>query len=482
MYRSKRLLILLTVLIAACAAAFLALNWQQRQEQIQTSGEEVLTIDPDSVQSLAWTCGETSLSFTRDGEGTWSYDEDAAFPVDPEAMEALLAPFAPFSAAFVIEEAEDESQYGLDDPACTDTNTTEEETYEIRLGDTSAVDGQRYLSFGDGTVYLAADDPLETYEISLSDCILNDEVPVMDQVTAIAFSGEEDYEVSYLEDGSAYSPRADDLYFTERDGDTLPLDTDRVETYLSALATLNLTDYTTYSVTDAELEQFGLDDPELTVTVDYTSEDEDGADRSGTFTLHISRDPDQRAQAEESAGTDESADTDEEEAITAYARVGDSSIVYVITELEYTDLMAATYNDLRHREVLTADFADVLSLGVTLEGETYTFTVQGEGEDAVWSWNDQEIDFADLQAAVEALSAEEFTDEAPGDQLEISFTAYLDNESFPQVEVVLYRYDGSSCLAMVDGEPVCLVDRADVVSLMEAVRAIVLSDHGETEA
>lgn len=119
MARSKRFLILLAVLAAACAAAAIALNWQQRQEQIQTSGEAVLEIDPDSVQALSWTRGELSLSFTRDEEGNWSYDDDDAFPVNPEAMEQLLSPFAPFSAAFMIEEAQDEGQYGLDEPECS---------------------------------------------------------------------------------------------------------------------------------------------------------------------------------------------------------------------------------------------------------------------------------------------------------------------------------------------------------------------------
>ena len=157
MARSKRFLILLAVLAAACAAAAIALNWQQRQEQIQTSGEAVLEIDPDSVQALSWTRGELSLSFTRDEEGNWSYDDDDAFPVDPEAMEQLLSPFAPFSAAFVIEEAQDEGQYGLDEPECSISIDTGETSYEILLGDTSAVDGQRYVSFGDGKVYLADD-------------------------------------------------------------------------------------------------------------------------------------------------------------------------------------------------------------------------------------------------------------------------------------------------------------------------------------
>ena len=477
MYRSKRLIILLAVLAAACIAAFAALHWQEKQEQIQTSGEKVLSIDPEDVTALSWTCGETSLAFTRDENGTWSYDEDGAFPVDPEAMEALLAPFAPFSAAFVIEAAEDEGQYGLDDPACTVTITTADQTWEIRMGDTSAVDGQRYLSFGDGTVYLAADDPLDTYEIGLSDCILNDEVPAMDRVTALTFSGAENYQVFYQEDGSAYSYCADDVYFTERDGDTLPLDTGRVEDYLSALATLDLTDYMTYSVTEAELEQFGLADPELTVTVDYTSEDEDGAETSGTFTLHLSRDPEELARAEADTGADSA--EDEEETITAYARVGDSPIVYAITELSYLDLQAAGYDDLRHREVLTAGFDDVTALDVTLDGGRYTFTAQGEGDGRTWTWNGQEIDLSDLQTAVEALSAEEFTEEAPAGQEEIALTVHLDNETFPQVEVVLYRHDGSTCLAAVDGERICLVDRASVVDLMEAVRAITLGSNAE---
>lgn len=471
MTRSKRLMILLAVLAVACAAAFAALGWQQRQEQIAVSGEAVLTIDPDSVTALAWTRGETSLAFTRDGEGNWSYDGDGAFPVDPAAMEDLLSPFAPFSAAFVIEDVEDEGQYGLDDPECTVTIATADQTWEIRLGDTSAVDGQRYLSFEEGTVCLAAEDPLETYEIGLSNCILNDEVPAMDRVTGLTFSGAENYKIFYQEDGAAYSYCAGDVYFTERDGETLPLDTGRVEDYLSALATLDLTDYMTYSATDDELEQFGLADPELTVTVDYAPED---GEEGGAFTLHLSRDPEELARAEEDAGEDE------EETVTAYARVGDSPIVYAVTGLSYLDLRAAGYNDLRHREVLTADFDDVTGLDVTLEGEGYAFAAQGTGEDRTWTWEGREVDLADVQAAVEALSASEFTDAAPGGQEEISLTVHLDNEAFPQVEIALYRQDGASCLAEVDGEAVCLVDRSAVVELMEAVRAVVLASYGET--
>lgn len=84
------------------------------------------------------------------------------------------------------------------------------------------------------------------------------------------------------------------------------------------------------------------------------------------------------------------------------------------------------------------------------------------------------MEIGDLQSAPENLTADEFTDEQPAQKKEIGLTVYLDNERFPQVRIELYRYDGSRCLAAVDGESVSLVDRAAVVGLIEAVHAIVL--------
>ena len=474
MYRSKRLLILLAVLAVVCLAAFAALGWEQRQEAIQTSGQVVLEIPTDRVRSLSWTYGETALTFSRDEEGHWSYDADGAFPVDPEAMEDLLSPFAAFSAAFTIQDVEDYGQYGLEDPVCSISIATEEESWEILLGDTSAVDEQRYVSFGDGSVYLAVSDPLDQYDATLRDCVLNDDVPDFGQVTAITFSGAADYDVFWQEDGSAWSYCQEDVYFTERDGSVHPLDTERVEDYLRVLSTLGLDSYVTYDADQEDLAAYGLDDPELTVTVDYVPEDEEAA--AGTFTLHLSRDPEERAQAEE-------ADTaDEEEAITAYARVEGSSLVYPITSLEYTQLMAASYDDLRHQEVLPADLDAILSIDVSLEGAEHTFTAQGQGEDRTWTYQGREIDFTGIQEAVEALTAVTFTQEGPEQQLEIALTVHLDDAVFPQVEVALYRYDGASCLAVVDGESLCLVERAHVVDLIEAVQSVVLGDSAQEEA
>lgn len=258
------------------------------------------------------------------------------------------------------------------------------------------------------------------------------------------------------------------MYFTQQDGETVPLDTARVDSYLQAVGELDLSNYMTYKATDEDLQTYGLDDPELTVQVDYTETDDDGNETQNSFVLHISRDPEEREKAQED-------ETDEDEEITAYARVGESQILYKITEAEYNALIAASYNDLRHREVLSADFADINQVDITLEGETYTITTDGDADDRTYSFGEEEIDITGFRDALEALSANSFTDEQPEQKEEISLTVHLDNENYPSVSIALYRYDGNNCLSVVDGKPVSLVGRSYVVDLIEAVNAIVLN-------
>ncbi len=227
---------------------------------------------------------------------------------------------------------------------------------------------------------------------------------------------------------------------------------------------LDLTDYVTYKAADADLSDYGLDDPELTVSVDYT---DDGT--SDTFILHISRDPEELKNASDTAEDDE--DTAD---ITAYARVGDSKIIYKISGSSYQSLMAAGYNDLRHQEIFSGDFDEVTGMDVTLDGKTYTLTSQKDGKERKWLYQEEEIDIDDLQDALKSLTTGEFTSERASGQQEISLTLHLDNEDYPEVTITLYRYDGTQCLAVVDGKSVAYIPRSEAVELMEAIRTIVL--------
>ncbi|MGN1376851.1 MAG: hypothetical protein ACI4V6_00740, partial [Dorea sp.] len=96
-------------------------------------------------------------------------------------------------------------------------------------------------------------------------------------------------------------------------------------------------------------------------------------------------------------------------------------------------------------------------------------------DDRTYYYGEEELEIDDLKSALMALTADSFTEEEPKGKEEISLTVHLDNENYPEVTVKLCRYDGSYCLAVVDGEPVSLVKRDQVIDLVEAVHAIVLN-------
>ncbi|MCD8130812.1 MAG: DUF4340 domain-containing protein [Lachnospiraceae bacterium] len=507
MKRAKRIYILLGVLVVLCAVTFAVSRYNEKQEQIKNSNEVVLSIDPETVTALSWETEENSLAFHKDTEtGEWIYDDDEAFPTSTDMIESLLSVFEEYEADFIIEEVEDYSQYGLDDPVCTINVTLEDETvYEITLGSFSTLDEERYISYGDGNVYLATVDPLDSYDVELSDMILHDSLDSISEASSITFSGAENYSI-YYEEESDHTYCAEDLYFVTGTDD--PLDTASVEDYLKGFRNTTLYDYVTYNATEEELELYGMNDPVLTITIEYpyTETDEDGEETevTRTVTLTVGVNQDELAEAEEEIAEAEDAEEGAEvdiSTLSLYVRVDDSQIIYELTETRYEYLIACGYDDLRHAEVLTADFADIYQMDFTIEGTTYTIyseLVEAEDDeeedtrtyyyyyDGVVVNADEleedddienyrvEVDIDNLSEVLDAVTAESFTDEEPSDKEEISFIAYLDNENYPQVEVQLYRYDGTSCLAVIDGEPVSLVLRSSVVDLIETINAIVL--------
>ena len=489
MKRKTRLLALCGILVCAVGVTVGVSLAEQEKEAIAESGEVVFSLPVEDVDTLAWTYtdqeGEAhAFAFTRDG--SWSWDEDAAFPADGEKLETLLEQFASLQAAFVIEDVTDYGQYGLDEPQCTIEITAGDSSYTICLGDFSELDNQRYLSLGDGRVYLVNSDPMDYYGTTLEELLQDDDIPSLTEVTALRFSGGEDYTILRDDSGSSY--REEDVYYA----DGSPLDTEKVDSYVSYIATLPLDAYTTYNAAEEDLARCGLDAPELTVSIDYPDPD---TEETCTFQFSVSRAAEDKEtdwaevwaamEAEEA----DAAETDAAEAApekTAYLRVGESGIIYEIDYDAFGQILECSYDALRHSELFPADFADAAELQVTLDGETYAFTTAApEGEEAqpdeddaeaeaVWYLDGTETDMAEVDAALSGLTVSSFTQDGAAGAAEIRITATLALPDSPQVELVLYRADGESCLAYVDGAAVGYVPRSQAVDLIEAVRAIVL--------
>lgn len=499
MKRYKRILVLVAVLVVASLATFALTQYEEKQEQIKNSDAIILEIPADSVTSLSWDYSTgSSLAFNKI-DGVWKYQDDEAFPVSEEKVSDILEKFESFGVTFIIENVEDYSQYGLDEPEATLHLATAERSYDIKLGAFSKMDEQRYVDIGDGNVYLVSEDPIDYVDSSLSSMILHDDTPGFETIADITFAGSESYTITRIDESAyTYNPE-DDIYFVERDGETVPLDTASVRQYLNTVTSLDLLDYVTYNATEEELAAYGLDEPVLSVTVNYTytETDEDGEETTvyDTCVFHISENPEERAEADKQIAEGNNAGS-----VTKYVRIGDSQIVYTVDDVDYAILAAASYNDLRHNDVFWADFEIVTQIDIVLEGNEHTLVSElNEDEERVWYYGEdaltpaaaeettddseetkaederETLDLSAFESAFLALTADSFTDELPSEVEEIGLILHLDNENFPTVEIRLYRYDGSFCLAVVDGDPVSLVSRSSVMDLVEAVQAIVLN-------
>ncbi len=465
MKKAKKIYILLGVLVVMILAAVIAGKIELKKEQISNSDEIIIDLTAEEITAVSWEYGSDSFAFHRE-DGSWIYDGDEAFPVDGDVVDDLLDMFESFGASFAIADATDLSQYGLSSPNCTMILTTDSETITLSIGDYSTMDSLRYVSLGDGTVYLVSTDPLDYLDVELDDFILNDSLPSYSQITKITIAGDETLTIFYDEENeNAYT--SSDYYYMTVNGVDVPLTTSLVTSYISSLVGVDFTDYVSYNATEDELSAYGFDDPDYVITVTYTAyvTDEDGnyTLEENSFVLTIGRNVAQVAAAEE----------DDSTSVSAYLRLDDSQLIYNMTTTKYTTLAAASFDAFRHSEVFQADFDDVTAVMITLDGETISFTSEeDEEEGTIFYYGEYEIDLSTFESELTALSASTFSDETATGKLEITIVlSFSDGDS---ITIKLYRIDSTYCMAVVNGETFAEVLRSDVVDLIEAVNAIIL--------
>ena len=154
----------LTVLAAAlvvCGGAYAALRvWNDQQAQVD---DTVYVTQLSDFTGLTLTNSAGTLSFTKDDDA-WQYDGDDAFPADQEAVENLAEQVGSLAAIRVINDPEDLSAYGLDEPALQASVTAGDGTaVTLLLGDVS--DSYCYAKRTDSdTVYTVSTDLPENLE------------------------------------------------------------------------------------------------------------------------------------------------------------------------------------------------------------------------------------------------------------------------------------------------------------------------------
>lgn len=445
MNRSKKLLILGLVLLALCGGT-LAASRLTLEAPAQTETETattIFTLAPETVTSLQWEYRE-DLTFHRDGEG-WVYEESDAFPVDGSYLEAILAALSQVDSYKTIENIENWDTYGLEIPVCT-ISLTADTTYDLAIGIETTLGGQRYFSIGDGRVYLVDSTILEPFQYTLYDLIAPQEMPQVEQVTAMTVTTPEgSYTLRYDPDsGRTYSD--DYVWFWE---DTA-LDTGEAESLIGVVTQLSLSQCENYQAQD--LSQYGLEEPSLSVTV-Y----DNGVE---SYTLPISA----------------------PEGGSCYVQLPGTHMVYTIDDAIYETLRYTTAADLMPTDVLRMDWDTVTAVTLSLDGESHTFTstqkeVTGEdgttATETLWQQNSQEVALGALLTEVTGLSA---TGTAAGllPQGDALLTLEINRprDTFAQITLALYPYSSDKCLVTLDGEPTVTVSRQAGCELVESFRLL----------
>jgi hypothetical protein len=198
MKRGKKLLLLLAVLVVLCVAALVISRLDLGQEDAQEDDSvTLLALDPDTVTQLSWTYQGETVTLTRTEEG-WIDADGSGQDIDQDTVSAMLTALSDVTTQKTIESPDDLAQYGLEEPTCT-ISAQGDASAQLVIGDGTSIGSTRYLSVGDGNVYLVNSSLLTSFSHSLLDLAPEEEASE-DETAEDEISEDENLEDENLED------------------------------------------------------------------------------------------------------------------------------------------------------------------------------------------------------------------------------------------------------------------------------------------
>lgn len=121
------------------------LDWKEEQKQKEVQQNTVYVTDLEEITSFSYDIGNGEMSFVLQ-DGTWKYAADADFSLAQGYPQQIADSFRHLASTRYIEDADEWSAYGLDDPA-----------YKIRLTDADGNEAELYFGNAVGEDYYVMD-------------------------------------------------------------------------------------------------------------------------------------------------------------------------------------------------------------------------------------------------------------------------------------------------------------------------------------
>ena len=257
--------------MALLAALTLLCGCGKKEAQPQPEDMAVNIVPVEGVTALELCDGEVTLRFARTDD-TWHWVDDGTFPLDQDAVAALLALPSSLAAAEPVQGQGELSGYGLETPKKYVTATADGADSTIYVGSQTS-DGRWYVLTPDGVVRLAAQADGEALSRSIYDMAVLPELPAIteENLISLTLTGAEGKQVTFSVDESGVRRSG------ARDV------TEKTASLVDELGKLAVTACVDYDPADGAAAVCGLDVPEAILAVNYVNAH--GGDGALTLTV-----------------------------------------------------------------------------------------------------------------------------------------------------------------------------------------------------
>lgn len=257
--------------MALLAALTLLCGCGKKEAQPQQEDMAVNIVPVEGVTALELCDGEVTLRFARTDD-TWHWVDDGTFPLDQDAVAALLALPSSLAAAEPVQGQGELSGYGLETPKKYVTATADGADSTIYVGSQTS-DGRWYVLTPDGVVRLAAQADGEALSRSIYDMAVLPELPAIteENLISLTLTGAEGKQVTFSVDESGVRRSG------ARDV------TEKTAALVDELGKLAVTACVDYDPADGAAAVCGLDVPEAILAVNYVNAH--GGDGALTLTV-----------------------------------------------------------------------------------------------------------------------------------------------------------------------------------------------------
>lgn len=257
--------------MALLAALTLLCGCGKKEAQPQQEDMAVNIVPVEGVTALELCDGEVTLRFARTDD-TWHWVDDGTFPLDQQAVAALLALPSSLAAAEPVQGQGELSGYGLETPKKYVTATADGADSTIYVGSQTS-DGRWYVLTPDGVVRLATQADGEALSRSIYDMAVLPELPAIteENLISLTLTGAEGKQVTFSVDESGVRKSG------ARDV------TEKTAELVDELGKLAVTACVDYDPADGAAAVCGLDVPEAILAVNYVNAH--GGDGALTLTV-----------------------------------------------------------------------------------------------------------------------------------------------------------------------------------------------------